>query len=123
MTVIAHQLDRFSTRSSYGWLKMGEVIEVDGCWVRTAVAQGGELRMTAVEVAYVRIDRRSTLFALQVSMALGATDVRGFSQPRSPQVLDMAGAAGGSEGLPLRVYRSIVTAQAGGVGHVSAEVA
>ncbi len=84
MTVIAHQLDRFSTRSSYGWLKMGEVIEVDGCWVRTAVAQGGELRMTAVEVAYVRIDRRSTLFALQISMALGATDVRGFSQPSSP---------------------------------------
>ena len=65
----------------------------------------------------------STLFGLQVSVALGATYIRSLRQPRSPQMLDMAGAAGGSEGLPLRVYRSIVTAQAGCVGHMSAEVA
>ena len=123
MTVIAHHLDRFSARSSDGPLKMSEVVQVDGSWVRTPVAQRGKLRMTAVEVAHMRIDRGSTLFGLQVSVALGATYVRSLRQPRSPQMLDMAGAAGGGEGLPLRVYRSIVTAQAGCVGHVSAEVA
>jgi hypothetical protein len=102
---------------------MGEVIQVDGSGVRMPVAQRGKLRMTAVEVAHMRIDLRTTLFGLQVSVALGATDVRGFRQPRSPQVFNVARAAGGSEGLPLTVYRSIVTAQAGCVGYVSAEVA
>ena len=45
---------------------MGEVIQVDGSGVRMPVAQRGKLRMTAVEVAHMRIDLRSTLFGLQV---------------------------------------------------------
>lgn len=120
MTIGASELHS-TGRSTQFLFQVQLVIELDGSWIRGAVTQSPEFRMSASKRSYVCGNRKRTFVGTEVGVALRTSPVAYAGQPGRLLVLHMAGAAGGRERLRCLVRRAVVTGLTGPIGDCMTE--
>jgi len=120
MAIIAIELHR-AVRSAKIALQVHRVVEFDRSRIAAAIAQDREFRVAAIETRDVCGEPRRRARGVKVRVALRTSDVGGDGKPQVAAMFDVAGSAGGCEGLIGVMQRSVVASAARLVGRLGTE--
>src|SRR5579864_8912612 len=105
-------------------LQVHLVAEIDRSGVgRVPRPHSGEVRMSAIKRRNAAGELRLSIRGLEVPVALSARRVVGGRQSKGALMFDMAGSAGGREGLLGLMHGRVMTGLAGRLGDLCSEAA